>query len=45
MKKGKGIKPDREAQPRKGGKGTPTKGMKDCMPKVKPVRKAAGRGR
>jgi hypothetical protein len=26
--KGKTIKPDREAQPKKGGKGTPTPGMK-----------------
>jgi hypothetical protein len=26
--KGKTVKPDREAQPKKGGKGTPTPGMK-----------------
>lgn len=45
--KGKSIKPDREAQPRKGGKGSP-------VPKCKPMRgertathmkKTAGRSR
>ncbi len=30
--KGKTIKPDREAQPKKGGKGTATPGMKSGYP-------------
>lgn len=35
MKKGSSIKPDREAQPRKGGKGTASPGMKSYASKTK----------
>lgn len=48
--KGKTIKPDREAQPKKGGKGTPTTGMKSGYPMrgqrmATTVKKKAARGR